>query len=181
MLCRSHSFSLKVIFTTSPGKSSLKIRDGNFAPPRTDPPRPVPTRAGIPRPVEIPSPSPSRRLRFFSAQPPSRRRPPTSLTQSLTLPATSLPHAAPHSFTPPQLLAQSLRSSSLSRRRSSLSHAVDPRSVTPQISRSSLSHAAALHYNPILGAGRGDAGRSGSGAGRDKLPRPPGRGGVGYW
>jgi hypothetical protein len=34
--------------------------------------------------------------------------------------------------------------------------------------------------DPILGAGRGDAGRGGSGAGHDKLPRPPGRGGVGY-
>uniref|UniRef100_A0A2N9EDX6 Uncharacterized protein n=1 Tax=Fagus sylvatica TaxID=28930 RepID=A0A2N9EDX6_FAGSY len=36
-----------------------------------------------------------------------------------------------------------------------------------------------MHNNPILGAGRGDVWRGGSGAGRDKLPRPPGRGGVG--
>uniref|UniRef100_A0A2N9G5M5 Uncharacterized protein n=1 Tax=Fagus sylvatica TaxID=28930 RepID=A0A2N9G5M5_FAGSY len=150
----------------------------------------------------IPSPSPPAASDFFlpslphaaAHQPPlhspSRRQPPASLTLSRS---SSLIHAAaaPRSVTPqilsvtPQILAQSRRRSrrrsSLSRRRSSLSHAVDPRSVTPQISRSSLSHAAALHYNPILGAGRGDAGRSGSGAGRDKLPRPPGRGGVGYW
>uniref|UniRef100_A0A2N9IXS4 Uncharacterized protein n=1 Tax=Fagus sylvatica TaxID=28930 RepID=A0A2N9IXS4_FAGSY len=34
-----------------------------------------------------------------------------------------------------------------------------------------------VHNNPILGAMWGGAV---SGAGRDKLPRPPGRGGVGY-
>ncbi len=33
-----------------------------------------------------------------------------------------------------------------------------------------------MHDNPIFGAGRG-----GSGAGLDNLPRPPGRGGVEYW
>ena len=33
-----------------------------------------------------------------------------------------------------------------------------------------------MHDNLILGVGRG-----GSGAGWDKLPRPPGQGGVGYW
>uniref|UniRef100_A0A2N9IWX5 Uncharacterized protein n=1 Tax=Fagus sylvatica TaxID=28930 RepID=A0A2N9IWX5_FAGSY len=127
--------------------------------------------------------------------PASLTPPPTNLPYTVPHAASHQPpsrcHAAPHSFTP------QITPSSLSRRRSCrpLCHAADPRSVTPQITpqilsvtpqilaqsrrRSSLSHAAALHYNPILGAGRGDAGRSGSGAGRDKLPRPPGRGGVG--
>ena len=37
-----------------------------------------------------------------------------------------------------------------------------------------------VHDDPILGAGRGNAGQGGSVAGHAKLPRPPGQGGVGY-
>ena len=169
-------------------------------------PRPAPTRAGIPRPVEvtgrlrvtkialIPGAGRSRILLDpprpastiitklplgFSYINPSFHSHcffcPDSLTQPFTPPQIfflpSLPHAAAHQpplhspsrRQPPASLTQLLTHSR--RRSSSLSHAADPRLVTPQISRSSLSHAAALHYNPILGAGRCGAERFGSGAG----------------
>ncbi|GMY14722.1 hypothetical protein FCV25MIE_09961 [Fagus crenata] len=118
---------------------------------------------------------------------------------SLTPPPTNLPYTVPHaaSHQPPSRSSSLIHAAAaprsvtlqllsvtpqiLSATLQILSATLQILSATPQISRSSLSHAAALHYNPILGAGRGDAGRSGSGVGRDKLPRPPGRGGVGYW
>ena len=43
------------------------------------------------------------------------------------------------------------------------------------------SHQASRSKSSIFGAGRGNTGRGGLGAGQRKSPRPSGQGGVGYW